>query len=50
MAIPPRSLDLNPLENIFDLVKRMLQQDATKKDITFETYQEFIQKPQSKFH
>ena len=49
MAIPPRSPDLNPIENIFHLVKRMLQQDAIKKNITFETYEEFSERVMTTF-
>ena len=30
-AIPPRSPDINPIENIFHLVRRQLQDDALKK-------------------
>ena len=41
IAIPPRSPDLNPIENIFHIVKRILQVDAIKKNITFETYEQF---------
>ena len=49
MAIPPRSPDLNPIENIFHLVKRMIQQDAIKKNITFETYEEFSERVMTTF-
>ena len=40
-AIPARSPDLNPIENIFHLTKRKLQADALDKRITNETFEEF---------
>ena len=49
MAIPTRSPDLNPIENIFHLLKRMLQQDAIKKNITFETYEKFSESVMTTF-
>ena len=39
--IPPRSPDLNPIENIFHLVKRYLDQEAISKNIIRETFDEF---------
>ena len=41
LAIPPRSPDLNPIENIFNIVKRILEADAIKKNISYETYEQF---------
>ena len=43
MPIPPRSPDINPIENIFNIVKRILRQDALRKNITYETFEEFSQ-------
>ena len=40
--IPPRSPDLNPIENLFHVVKRKLRQDAINKAITEETFDEFV--------
>lgn len=39
--IPPRSPDLNPIENIFNLVKSSLAQEAKQKKITCESVEEF---------
>ena len=39
--IPPRSPDLNPIENIFHLVKRYLENEAISKRITKESFEEF---------
>ena len=39
--IPPRSPDLNPIENIFLLVKRYLENKAISKRITKESFEEF---------
>ena len=41
LAIPPRSPDLNPIENIFHLVKKILDADAMKNNIRYETYEQF---------
>ena len=41
LKIPPRSPDLNPIENIFHIVSRKLQKDAIDQSITRESYQEF---------
>lgn len=43
-AIPPRSPDLNPIENLFHLCKRRLKKDAIENQIEVETYDEFIQR------
>ena len=40
--IPPRSPDLNPIENVFNLVRRKLATDAIEKEITRETYERFV--------
>ena len=39
--IPPRSLDINPIENIFHMVRKTLTQDAMEQNITQESIQEF---------
>ena len=42
--IPPRSPDLNPIENFFHLVTQKLHNDALKKNIIKETKEEFEQR------
>ena len=44
LRIPPRSPDLNPIENIFNNVKRALQEEALRKTITYEPYNSFLQR------
>ena len=39
--IPPRSPDLNPIENIFHVVKSMLRREAIARNIVSETFEEF---------
>ena len=39
--ISPRSPDLNPIENFFNVVKRKLRENAINKSITKETFEEF---------
>lgn len=39
--IPPRSPDLNPIENIFHLVRKSLKEDALSLEIKDESYDEF---------
>jgi len=41
MSIPSRSPDINPIENIFHLVRRKLDREAIEKDITNESKQQF---------
>ena len=41
LKIPPRSPDLNPIENIFNLASRKLEKDALQQGITRESYDEF---------
>ena len=43
-AIPTRSCDINPIENVFNLVKRELQRQAIKNNITYETYEQFAER------
>ena len=42
--IPPRSPDVNPIENVFHLVGEKLSKDALEKNITKETYQQFCRR------
>ena len=41
VEIPARSPDLNPIENFFGLLEKALRDDAKKKNIRKETFQEF---------
>ena len=41
-SIPPRSPDLNPIENIFHLAKRKVKKDAVSRLITHESYEEYV--------
>ena len=41
MPIPPRSGDINCIENIFHIIKTILHDDALRKNITFETFDQF---------
>ena len=43
-GIPPRSPDLSPIENLFNLVRDELNEQALKYNITRETFRQF-QKP-----
>ena len=47
-AIPPRSPDLNPIENFFHMVKANLHKDTIDKTIRKETIQEFRIRVRSK--
>ncbi len=40
-AIPPRSPDLNPIENLFHIVKNQLDKQALSEAIHQETWQQF---------
>ena len=40
-TIPARSLDLNPIKNLFHIVKRRLHQDALDQQITREDFAAF---------
>ena len=42
--IPPRSPDLNPIENFFHLVSKKLRDTALQKQLSKETYDEFQQR------
>jgi len=43
-GIPARSPDLNPIENIFHLVRKKLKEDALAKKIHHESYKEFAKR------
>ena len=43
-GIPPRSPDLNPIENVFHLIRRKLREDALRMEITYENYEQFCQR------
>ena len=40
-AIPPRSPDINPIENFFHLIQKKLAKDALELNITKETFKQF---------
>ena len=42
--IPPRSTDLNPIENVYHLVKNRLAPEALTMKIERETFEEFKQR------
>ena len=41
LKIPPRSPDLNPIENVFHLASQSLNRETIARSITKETYEEF---------
>ena len=41
LKIPPRSPDLNPIENIFHLATRELNKETVDKKISRETFEQF---------
>ena len=43
-SIPPRSPDINPIENVFSIVSRKLDRDAIDNAITTESFKEFSQR------
>ena len=43
-AIPARSPDLNPIENIFHIAKEKLKSEAIAQKITCESYEEFVKR------
>lgn len=45
--IPPRSPDLNPIENWFHIIKRRLRQQALDRQIEYETFEEFTERVQT---
>lgn len=44
LPIPPRSPDLNPIENIFHIVRTQLADDAIKNNIENETFEQFSER------
>ena len=44
LSIPPRSPDINPIENFFNLIKVELRRQALQNNITRENYEEFSQR------
>lgn len=49
-TIPPRSPDINVIENFFHVVKQKLQQDAIAKNITKETFDLFQERVLNTIH
>lgn len=45
-AIPARSPDINPIENVFNIVKREMEKDAVVKNIDRESFKEFVPRAQ----
>lgn len=43
-SIPARSADLNPIESIFNTVRKQMKQDALDRQITRENYQQFCER------
>lgn len=43
-SIPPRSPDLNPIENLFHIIKQQLRLEALEKRITYENKQDFAER------
>ena len=41
-SIPPHPPDFNPIENIFNYVKRELLTQAFKKNLSYETFKQFF--------
>lgn len=41
LPIPPRSPDINPIENFFGIVKQALHRDALERQIKVETIEQF---------
>ena len=43
-SIPPRSPDLNPIENTFHLIGKKLKKDAIEMNLEQETYEQFVRR------
>ena len=41
LLIPPRSPDMNPIENIFNIIRKRIEREAMQKRISKETNSEF---------
>ena len=51
LAIPPRSPDLNPIENVFHLIKKRVDRDALEQLITFDwSFLEFSKRVKTTFN
>ena len=48
-GIPARSPDLNPIENIFHIMRRKLKEDALEQEINNESYEQFCDRIKSTF-
>ena len=46
LKIPPRSPDLNPIENIFHIASKKLEKVALNEGITRESFEEFCDRVQ----
>ena len=42
LTIPPRSPDLNPIENIFDVLRKRLEGEIKAKNLTRQMWEEFV--------
>ena len=47
LSIPPHSADINPIENMFNLIDRKLKSDGIEQNITHETYEQFSVRAQN---
>ena len=43
-TIPPRSPDLNPIENIFHLIGKVLKKDALASNMQYESFDNFCER------
>ena len=48
-SIPPRSPDLNPIENVFHLVKWSLAREPKEKKITYESVEQYSERIKNTF-
>jgi len=48
-SIPPQGPDLNPVENVFHLVKRSLTREAKEKKITYESVEQYCERIRNTF-
>ena len=46
-SIPPRSLELNPIENVFNNVKSQIREQAIERYLTRENFEQFSQRIKS---
>ena len=47
LKIPPRSPDLNPIENVFTPISEILRRQAIERSISYETYEHFSDRVKS---